>query len=140
LDFGRVIVHGTQNPAIIEGAFAESIPAEGLTRITGKPILSLIDSTIASDTTKMSVQSKKGGAKTSVVSRDSIIIMQKRVYDTMTIIADTLETMPSEGNSYVARNNVETNRTSMAASCALARFNPENDTLKLEGRPMIWVD
>lgn len=140
LAFGRVIVISKKNPAIIEGGFAESIPAEGLTRITGKPILFLIDSTIASDTTKMIVQSKVGGAKTVIVSKDSFVIKQKRVYDTMTIMADTLETMPVEGNAYVAKNNVEINRASMAASCSMARFKPDNDTLKLEGRPMMWVD
>jgi len=55
-------------------------------------------------------------------------------------VADTLETMPSEGNAYVAKHNVEINRASMAASCLMARFKPDNDTLRLEGKPMIWVD
>lgn len=142
LAFGRVIVLGKKNPAIIEGALAESIPAEGLTRITGRPMLFLIDSSFVKDTNTISVQQNNNGSKKSPSGkmRDSMVIQQKKVYDTMTVIADTLETSPSAGNAFIARKNIEINRASMSAICDMAQFKPENDTLRLEGHPMIWVD
>jgi lipopolysaccharide export system protein LptA len=141
LAFGRVIVLGKKNPAIIEGTLAESIPASGMTRITGRPILFLIDSSVVSDTSKITLPSKSNNVKKAAPkTRDSVMIQQKTIYDTMTVMADTLETTPNEGNAFIARKNVEINRSSMSAICTRATFKPENDTLRLEGNPMIWVD
>ena len=141
LAFGKVVVLSKNNPAIIEGMFAESIPNEELTRITGRPILFLIDSTKNTDTIRIERKQESGKkSKKNVQTQDSISIKQSFAYDTMTVIADTLETSSSRGNMYVAKQNVEIIRSGMAGICASALFKPDNDTLRLEGKPMIWFD
>ncbi|MFM8840364.1 MAG: OstA-like protein [bacterium] len=143
LAFGRVIVLGKQHSAIIEGMIAESIPTEGLTRITGRPILFLIDSSMTGDTSRISIpvkDSKKSKQSISQKDRDSLIIRKVVKHDTMTVTADTLETFQKEILSYTAKRNVEIHRSSMSAVCEHALFSPKDDTLQLHGRPMIWVD
>ena len=141
LAFGRVVVLSKNNPAIIEGMFAESIPNDGMIRITGRPILFLIDSTKKTDTIRIERKQESGKrTKKNVQTQDSISIKQSFAYDTMTVIADTLETSSSRGNMYVAKQNVEIIRSEMAGICASASFKPDNDTLRLEGKPMMWFD
>ena len=141
LAFGRVVVLSKNNPAIIEGMYAESIPNEEMTRITGRPILFLIDSTSKTDTIRIERKQESGKkSKKNVQTQDSMSIKQSFAYDTMTVIADTLETSSSRGNMYVAKQNVEIIRSGMAGICNSALFTPDNDTLRLEGKPMIWFD
>ncbi len=141
LAFGRVVVKGKTNPAVIEGMYAECIPNDGMTRITGRPILFLIDSTKKTDTIRIERKQESGKkTKKNVQAQDSISIKQSFAYDTMTVIADTLETSNSNGNMYLAKQQVEIIRSGMAGLCAYAVFKPDNDTLRLEGKPMIWYD
>ena len=141
LAFGRVVVLSKNNPAIIEGIFAESIPNEEMTRITGRPILFLIDSTKNNDTILIErKQESEKKSKKKVQTQDSLFIKQSFAYDTMTVTADTLETSSSRGNMYVAKQNVEIIRSGMSGICTSALFKPDNDTLRLEGKPMIWFD
>lgn len=141
LAFGRVVVLSKNNPAIIEGNIAESNPNEGMTRISGRPILFLMDSTKKTDTIRIESKTDSGKkTKKSIVTKDSIAIKQSFVYDTMTVIADTLETSSSRGNMYLAKHQVEIIRSGMAGLCEYALFKPDNDTLRLEGKPMIWFD
>jgi len=141
LAFGRVVVLSKNNPAIIEGKLAESIPNDEMTRITGRPILYLIDSTKKVDTIRIE-RKQEGGKKSkkNIQIQDALSIKQSFAYDTMTVIADTLETSSMRGNIYKAKQNVEIMRAGMAGLCNNALFKPDNDTLKLEGRPMMWVD
>jgi hypothetical protein len=141
LAFGKVVVLSKNNPAIIEGVFAESIPNEEMTRITGRPVLFLIDSTKKTDTIRIERKQETGkNSKKNIQTQDSISIKQSFAYDTMTVIADTLETSSSRGNMYVAKQNVEIIRSGMAGICTSASFKPDNDTLRLEGKPIMWFD
>lgn len=141
LAFGRVVVLSKNNPAIIEGKLAESIPNEEMTRITGRPILFLIDSTKKVDTIRIErKQEDRKKSKKNIQIQDSLSIKQSFAYDTMTVIADTLETSSLRGNIYEAKQNVEIMRAGMAGLCNNALFKPDNDTLRLEGKPMIWFD
>jgi hypothetical protein len=135
------VVLSKNNPAIIEGKLAESIPNEEMTRITGRPILFLIDSTKKVDTIRIE-RKQEGGKKSkkNIQIQDSLSIKQSFAYDTMTVIADTLETSSMRGNIYEAKQNVEIMRAGMAGLCNNALFKPDNDTLRLEGKPMIWFD
>jgi hypothetical protein len=103
-------------------------------------VLFVIDSTKKLDTIRIVKNESIKKSKKKMQSEDSIVIKQLFTYDTMTVIADTLETSSAKGAMYVAKQDVEIMRSGMAGICAFAMFKPENDTIRLEGKPVIWYD
>ena len=159
--YGNVSVYSKHNKAIIDGNIAYSFPEQGLTRIVGKPILYLIDSTIIQDsmlqkpkvdsivvpekkatkkiTSKKQTTTKKADITNKTVE-SSFVVHKTMKYDTMFVSADTLETFQHNGDMYKAKQNVEMIRSSMFALCNNAEFYPNNDSVTLNGSPMIWYD
>ena len=156
--FGHVSVLGKRNSAIIEGDTAYSINQAGITRILGKPVLFLIDSTKVNseepilhkkeEEKKVIIQvpkKSKGKQKSLPISKEigiekKSLSIQKMKYDTMTIEGDTLEVYRSSQDIFKALGNVSIARSGLAAIAKIALFLPKQDSLLLQGAPIVWYD
>lgn len=156
--FGHVTVFGKRNSAIIEGDTAYSINQAGITRILGKPVLFLIDSTKVNseepilhkkeEEKKVIIQvpkKSKGKQKSLPISKEigiekKSLSIQKMKYDTMTIEGDTLEVYRSSQDIFKALGNVSIARSGLAAIAKIALFLPKQDSLLLQGAPIVWYD